>query len=86
MSQRSKVEGLGGEDGFVPVFPDGVEIVVAEELGELFGGAGVVDGELGSGAVAGGGFFVGFEFDAASFDGAVEVVVSGAGVSAGFGV
>lgn len=60
--------------------------MVAEELGELGGGAGVVDGELGGGGLAGGEFFGGIEFDAAALDGAVEVVGSGPGVAAWFGV
>ncbi len=67
------VEGgeLSGEDGGVPVFPDGVEAEGAEAVGDGGGGAFVGDAELAFGAG-----FIGFvvEFDAAAFDGEVEVV------------
>lgn len=55
-----------GEEGFVPVFPDGVDALESEHFGDLCGGAGVVDLELFGGFFAAG--FL-FEFDAAAFDG-----------------
>ena len=73
-----------GEQGFVPVFPDGVEVPVVEEGGDFGGGAMIGDVELAGG---GGGIFGGvLEFDPSSFDGQVQVAAAGAGVAAWFGV
>ena len=55
-----------GEEGLVPVFPDGIQIFVAEGAGYFFDGAGIVDAKLAGGAAFGG---FGFEFDAAAFEG-----------------
>lgn len=71
------------EDGFVPIFPDGFVALGLEELGYGGWGAGVVDGELLGGFLAGFYFFF-FEFYAFAFYCEVEVIVSGAGVAAGF--
>lgn len=72
------------ENGFVPVFPDGVEAGGAEHRGDVGGGAVVGDLELlgGGGARGAGG---GFEFDAAAAHGEVEVLAADAGVAAGVG-
>ena len=66
-------------------FQTGSKSVAADELGDLGGGAVVVDGELRGGGWQAGAL-VGGEFDAAALDGEVEVVGAGAGVAAGFGV
>lgn len=62
---------LGGEDGGVPVFPDGVEAEGAEAVGDGGWATLIGDAELAFGAG-----LIGFvvEFDAAAFDGEVEVV------------
>ena len=61
--------------------------MLAEEGGDFGGGAFVVDGKLWGGALTGGRRQLGgVEIDAASFDGQVEIVGSGPGVSAGLGV
>ena len=64
-------ERLGGEDGGVPVFPDGVEAEGAKAVGDGGWAALIGDAELAFGAG-----LIGFvvEFDAAAFDGEMEVV------------
>ncbi len=78
--------GLRRENRPVPILPNGIEGLCTQDLGDLGGGAMVVDFELGSGALAGVGSLVRFEIDAAAPEGAMEVVGARTGVSAGFGV
>ena len=80
---ESKELGLGGEDGGVPVFPDGVEAEGAEAVGDGGGAALIGDAELAFGA---GGIGLVVEFDAAAFDGEMQVVRACPRVAAGLGV
>lgn len=77
---------LGGEDAGVPVFPDWIEALTAEVLGNGCGASGVVDGELlgGPAAVAASRGLI--ELYPAAFDGEVEVVGAGSGVATGIGL
>ena len=76
--------GLFLQNGFIPIFPNGFEAGGRDGFGEVGGGALVVDSKLLGGAGAGRFFFFG-DFDAAAFLGAVEVVTTGSGVTAGVG-
>lgn len=75
-------EKLGVEDGVIPVFPDGIEALGAKHFCDACGVAFVADFELFGGALAA--LFL-LEFDAFAADGEVDVVVTRAGVAAGFG-
>ena len=76
--------GLPFQNGFVPIFPNGLEAGGGDGLREVGGGALVVDGELLGGAGARRFFFFG-HLDTAAFLGAVQVVTACSSVAAGVG-